>query len=370
LKGTPLTDDEKKILDERVAYAKVWLERYAPEEVSMKLSDLLPENVRNLTGGQQEFLRQVIPAVEQHTDAEQLQTALYEIAKTSGMSTKDAFAAVYTALLGKTHGPKAAWLLLHYPKDVVVERLREASAGTFSQGEPDTPVIHKKPELFEITKEVKEAYPSISVGVAIIRNVRIGKSDPELEKEKAQMLATLTGITTGQISAHPEVASYRKLYKEMGIDWHSRRPSPEALLRRIATGKGLYQVNTCVDAYNLVVLRHRVSVGAFDFDRIVFPTELRFAGEGDEILLHGDGAPTRFTSLELAYYDEKGGYNIDFNFRDSQRTLVTEETKNLWINVEGVFDIQAHQVEAALKESVRMIVKYCGGNVEFAGLVV
>ena len=52
--------------------------------------------------------------------------ALYEKAKVSGIPVKDAFAAIYTAFLGKTHGPRAGWFLLQYPKDIVVARLKEA----------------------------------------------------------------------------------------------------------------------------------------------------------------------------------------------------------------------------------------------------
>jgi DNA/RNA-binding domain of Phe-tRNA-synthetase-like protein len=63
------------------------------------------------------------------------------------------------------------------------------------------------------------------------------------------------------------------MYKEMGVDWHSKRPSPEALLRRIATGKGLYPaINTCVDAYNLIVMKNKISVGAFDLDKMKLPS--------------------------------------------------------------------------------------------------
>ena len=156
----------------------------------------------------------------------------------------------------------------------------------------------------------------------------------------------------------------------MGIDWHSRRPSPEALLRRIVLGKGLYMVNTCVDAYNLAVMRNRVSVGAFDFSLVQFPTTLRFALACDTILLLGDDTETIYTEKELAYYDKAGGYNIDFNYRDAKRTMVTEETKDIWINVDGIFDITPHQVEETLKESIVLIQKYCGGTLDFSGIVI
>jgi DNA/RNA-binding domain of Phe-tRNA-synthetase-like protein len=191
-----------------------------------------------------------------------------------------------------------------------------------------------------------------------------------LEKEKEAVLESLKGLTTEILGTYPEVLSYRTLYRQMGVDWHSRRPSPEALLRRVALKKGLYTVNTCVDAYNLVVMKHRVSVGAFDYNAVQFPTVLRYAGAGEEILLLGDETPTTYTSKELAYYDRFGGYNLDFNFRDAKRTMVTEQTKDVWINVDGVYDIAPEKVEQALKESVDTIVQYCGGTVEFQGVVI
>lgn len=245
--------------------------------------------------------------------------------------------------------------------------LRPVHTNKVSRSQIHVNIIHK-PELFKIDEEVKKRYPTVNIGIALIRGVQIRKTDERLEAEKTELLSSLLGLTTEKLSLHPEIVSYRKLYKEMGIDWHSRRSSPEALLRRVALGKGLYTVNTCVDAYNLVVMKHRVSVGAFDYDAVRFPTVLRFAGEGDEILLLGDKEPAKYTSKELAYCDRDGGYNIDFNYRDAQRTMVTEHTKNVWINVDGIFDITTEQVEQSLKESVEKIVFYCGGTVEFQGV--
>jgi DNA/RNA-binding domain of Phe-tRNA-synthetase-like protein len=226
-----------------------------------------------------------------------------------------------------------------------------------------------KPELFSIRKTLKQKFPSISIGIAIIKNVTIEKSNHQLEKEKQNLLSSLEGLTTEQIGQYAEIISYRKLYKETGIDWHSRRPSPEALLRRVALKKGLYAINTCVDAYNQVVMKNRVSVGAFDLDKINFPTELRFAKAGEEILLLGDSEPTKYKKGEIAYFDTVGGFNIDFNYRDAQRTSVNLDTKNLYINVDGVHEITPEQVENTLREACDFIIKYCGGKLETFGLV-
>jgi DNA/RNA-binding domain of Phe-tRNA-synthetase-like protein len=217
--------------------------------------------------------------------------------------------------------------------------------------------------------DMAKMYPSINIGIAVIKGVNIKKTDPELKKVLGEFIATQSELSNETISSYKEVQVYRKLYKEMGLDWHSKRPSPEALLRRIAQKKELYEINNCVDAYNLIVMKNRVSIGAFDLDKLKTPTVLRFPKQGEEILLLGDKEPTKYRETDLAYFDDDGGYNIYFNYRDAQRTAVSEDTKNIILNIDGIYDISRSQVEQSLKESVDMITKYCGGKVEVMGIV-
>ncbi len=116
-------------------------------------------------------------------------------------------------------------------------------------------------------------------------------------------------------------------------------------------------------------MRNRVSAGAFDLNKIKFPTVLRLTKRGEKILLLGDSKPTKYKKGEVAYFDQISGYNIDFNYLDSERTKITEKTKNLLINVEGVYEISREQVEQSLKEVIEIITKYCGGKVKLAGVV-
>lgn len=362
-------------LEEWAKYAKVWIEKYAPDNDKFLVQKELPVEVGDLSEKQKELLARIASELDKDWDAEEFQTQIYEFGKALGLNGKETFAAIYTALIGKNHGPKAAWLILSLEKEFVKKRFAEVSSSSSEQSESRNngsrqvrTITLNKPDIFTLKKEVLEKFPSISIGIAVIKGVKIEKTHPDLEKSKEELLQSLDGLTTEEMSQFPEIISYRTLYKEMGIDWHSRRPSPEALLRRVALKKGLYTINTCVDAYNLVVMKHRVSVGAFDLDNIAFPTELRFAKDGEEILLLGDSEPTQYKPTELAYFDKKGGYNIDFNFRDSQRTAVQIDTTNVLLNVDGVYDISPQEVENVLRESVNTIIKYCGGTLETFGV--
>ncbi len=351
-------------------FARVWIDTYAPEADKLTIVATLPEAVYQLSDAQKKYLAKVAGEITDAMDPDELQTQLYQWAKDFNLSSKDAFAAVYAALLNKTYGPKAAWLILDNTPAFIKERFMQAATAS-AQPEGTREVSFSrlnKPEVFTIDKKVLQTYPTISVGVATIKGVSIQKTDTKLEAEKEQLVKELAGLTTEQLGQFPEIIAYRQLYKSMGVDWHSRRPSPEALLRRIALNKGLYTVNTCVDAYNLVVMRNRVSVGAFDMDSMQFPTILRFPQPEETILLLGDEQPTVYKPAELAYFDQGGGFNIDFNYRDSQRTAVKESTKNLYINVDGIEGITPEQIEKVLKQTCDSIITYCGGTIDVYGV--
>lgn len=374
-----LKETEDTILKERQLYAMKWVGSYAPDEYKLQMRESIPADIE-LTSKQKQYLNGVAETLENNDSLtpNDLLSELFRLSGEINIPSLEGFQAIYLSFIGKKYGPRAAWFLLQYPKEKVIKRLKDVvnSSSNLSElrsSQKDQAMELKtvsRPDLFAINQEVKKIYPTVFIGLAIIKGINVAGENSGLEKEKKLFLDSLSGLTKDQIGKFPEILSYRKLYKDMGVDWHSRRPSPEALLRRVVLGKGLYTVNTCVDAYNLIVMKHRVSVGAFDMDQIKFPTVLRFAKDGDEILLLGDKVPTKYTAKEIAYYDQIGGYNIDFNYRDAQRSMVTQNSKNIWINVDGVFDITPEQVYLSLHESVELIVKYCGGTVELEGVVI
>ena len=266
MKKSKLTDEEKNIIAERLTYAFAWLSKYAPDEYRYQISVKKLRDAR-LSEAQWKFLNDLADIWQKAEDPEKLQSEIFQLAKTKKIDLKKAFEALYMAVLDK-----AAWA----PCRLVAEKISEgyrfgAIDPNKSQSKGDAShTIHviEKPEYFMIDPKFKKTYPSVSIGIALIKGVHITDSNTKLEEEKNTFLSSLKGLTNELLGSHPEIISYRKLYKEMGIDWHSRRPSPEALLRRVALGKGLYTVNTCVDAYNLVVMKNRISVGAFDAENV------------------------------------------------------------------------------------------------------
>jgi lysyl-tRNA synthetase class 1 len=133
----PLTEREQEDLSRRIALARVWLERWAPDEAKFSIQQKLPEAAGTLSPAQRSFLARAAEIVSANGDAEGLQQKLYDVAREVGLVdgdkvSKDAFASIYLAFLGRPIGPRAAWLLATLPKEFVRERLLEASRGTAS----------------------------------------------------------------------------------------------------------------------------------------------------------------------------------------------------------------------------------------------
>ena len=122
-----LARSEKEILEERIKYAKVWIENYAPHEFKNEFKDEVPKEVSELSNQQKDYLILIKSLFEKEKNADELQVALYNAAKETGIQTKDAFSAIYISFIGKLHGPKAGLLLTNLGKEKVLARIEEVT---------------------------------------------------------------------------------------------------------------------------------------------------------------------------------------------------------------------------------------------------
>ncbi|MBU0618765.1 lysine--tRNA ligase [Patescibacteria group bacterium] len=129
-KGKSLTITEKKILAERVHYAEIWLRDHAPKEEVFSVSQTLSQAVAELNQKQKDYLLKVAQLLAKDwSKPEEFQQALYDASKSLDLPAQKAFTAIYIVLLGKTHGPKAAWLLLDQDRKAMIQRLKKVAGG-------------------------------------------------------------------------------------------------------------------------------------------------------------------------------------------------------------------------------------------------
>ncbi|MGH2450093.1 MAG: lysine--tRNA ligase [Candidatus Limnocylindria bacterium] len=144
-KGAPLEPAERADLERRIALARVWLERWAPDEARFTVLPRLPEAASALTPPQRAFLSRAAEMLGTTSDVDAVQAELYELAKQVGLVTpegkvsREAFASIYLAFIGKPSGPRAAWLLTALEPEFVRARLDEAATGAPALVRPEQP---------------------------------------------------------------------------------------------------------------------------------------------------------------------------------------------------------------------------------------
>lgn len=128
-KGAPLDAAERAILEQRAGIARLWLERLAPDRYRVSVRAALPEEAAALTEAQRIVLRDLdgLAAAEGPATGDAWQDLIFRAAQARGVSSGDAFAAIYAAFLGRPNGPRAGWLLASLEPSVVSERLRAAA---------------------------------------------------------------------------------------------------------------------------------------------------------------------------------------------------------------------------------------------------
>ena len=130
-KGDALSGRETELLEERLRAASAWLETYAPESAQFEVvRDRLPAAVGELDEDRRRYLGDLAAAAERQSPAtgDAWQNLIFEVATARALAGRAAFAAIYSAFLDRTSGPRAGWLLADEDPGFVIERLRAAAA--------------------------------------------------------------------------------------------------------------------------------------------------------------------------------------------------------------------------------------------------
>jgi lysyl-tRNA synthetase class 1 len=119
---------DREAVAQRVQMARVWIERFAPEEQKVEVPREIPDAARELPADQKQFLAKFAAAIRTLTDGEAIHNAVFGCAQTAdGIGSKRAFEAIYKALLGRERGPRAGAFIAFLGPAWVADRFDAAS---------------------------------------------------------------------------------------------------------------------------------------------------------------------------------------------------------------------------------------------------
>lgn len=188
---------------------------------------------------------------------------------------------------------------------------------------------------FRIEPEVFHIMPHLEIGVVVFRGIDGRRGAPD----SAALLQAACGQLRERLSAHggilPEIQCYTdamKLFRRK----KGCKGSLEAMAKRVAKGEDIGSVGPAVDLYNSICLSRLFTCGGEDLDKIRGDMVLGFA-QGTELfipLCEQEPSPPR--PGELVYKDDAGIVVRSWIWRESDRTKVTPDTRDILLYLENI----------------------------------
>jgi DNA/RNA-binding domain of Phe-tRNA-synthetase-like protein len=127
-------------------------------------------------------------------------------------------------------------------------------------------------------------------------------------------------------------------------------------LRRILSGKGLYQINSVVDINNLVSLESLNPAGTYDLENVTSPIELRIGAAGESY--KGIGKDLINIESLPVFADAAGPFGSPTS--DSERAMVRLETTKVLMIVFSF--VGPEGLERWMSRASELLCRYCGGT--------
>ncbi|MCI2779004.1 B3/B4 domain-containing protein [Clostridium perfringens] len=220
---------------------------------------------------------------------------------------------------------------------------------------------------FIIEDDFWELFPNAKIGIITCNGIDNTIKD---ENQYKDMLSqgekeALSHLPNEEFSSNEVIKVWRDAFKKFKTK-KGARSSIEALLKRVSTGKGLGTINPLVDIYNSISLKYAMPCGGEDMDKFIGDIRLTKA-TGDEsfITLGSDKSEPPYEG-EIVYKDDEGAICRCWNWRESVRTMLTEDTKNAFLCIELVDENREKEFENALKELSQLIEENLGGKSEIS----
>lgn len=204
-------------------------------------------------------------------------------------------------------------------------------------------------------------FPDAQIKVLTVKNVHNQNSEESrayftdlLKNGKKEAQKYLTEET---FSLNPVVAEWRKAFSQFKTK-KGARSSIEALLKRVSQDRDFTPINPLVDSYNSISLTYGLPCGGEDVHSIQGNLHLGKSQGGEGFRPLGAEADSPALPEEIIYYDDAGAICRCLNWREAQRTMLTEHTTDAILVMEAINSVQVQRANEAIADLKDLVDTY------------
>lgn len=218
---------------------------------------------------------------------------------------------------------------------------------------------------FKIEAEFWSIFPEAKIGLVLARGIVNQNGDPSVFQDllRAAEGQVMTHLPGPDFSSNDVIRVWRDAFSKFKTK-KGVRSSVEALLKRVYNGGQIGNINPLVDIYNSVSLRYALPCGGEDMDTFVGDVRLTMATGNEHFVTLGSDEDAPPLVGEIVYKDDAGAICRSWNWRESVRTMLTEQSRNAFLCIELVDNDRQEDFEQALFELARLTASHLGGTVE------
>jgi len=209
-----------------------------------------------------------------------------------------------------------------------------------------------------IDPEIFTQFPDFKRGIIIVKDVENALSNKRI---KRPLNKEIEKRAKKDIFAHPFIKAWDEAHLKFGSNPNKFPPSIKSLLKRIKKGGGFPFINSVVALFNYISIKYLIPCGGDDVDRIEGNLHLGFA-KGDECFIPLGGEDEEHPQPgEVIYFDDKTLRVMcrRWNWRNGDFSKITEDTKRIVINIDGIGEAPQTLIEEARDELAKLLIEQC-----------
>lgn len=216
---------------------------------------------------------------------------------------------------------------------------------------------------FIVENKFWEVFPEARIGVVVFHGIdnTIKEMDQYAEIIRDSERQALNFLKEADFSSNDVIKVWRDAFQKFKTK-KGARSSIEALMKRVYKGDHIGTINPLVDLYNAISLKYALPCGGEDIDTFIGDIRLTKAEGNEPFITLGSEANEPPYAGEIVYKDDEGAICRCWNWRESVRTMLTEETKNAFLCIELVEISRVEDLKDALAELADLVEKNLGGT--------
>lgn len=210
-----------------------------------------------------------------------------------------------------------------------------------------------------IAPEIPARHPDFHLVSVVVRGAEV--EAPEAPALKGAIAAAELAASRDDAQRDAHLAAWAEAYTAFGAKAARTPCSAVALLKRVRKDGALPRISPLVDAYNAVSVLYGVPIGGEDLDLYQGAPRLRIAtgAEPFDTVLNGERVLEHPDPGEVIWCDDAGVTCRRWNWRQGPRTMVTADTRSIWLVIEALGPMPTARVSVAAAHLTELIRALC-----------